>query len=136
MDDADDFEVDPAIAEAMGFSGFGMGKKRKFNPNDGFVDPDANASKTPVDRANTSHMPARKQNPEKSSNAKTQLPERVTTVESSESSAREAGAGTAIAQQEEPTLEQLRHGVRDENGDIAYFLPSFLEDPWKDLKPQ
>ncbi|KAF4548996.1 Hypothetical protein D9617_24g017100 [Elsinoe fawcettii] len=30
-------------------------------------------------------------------------------------------------------LQQLRQGVRDEHGDIAYFLPSFLEDPWKDL---
>lgn len=27
-----------------------------------------------------------------------------------------------------------RHGVRNEQGDMVYFLPSFLEDPWKELR--
>jgi hypothetical protein len=30
-------------------------------------------------------------------------------------------------------LNALRHGVRAENGDTAYFLPSFVEDPWAKL---
>jgi len=30
-------------------------------------------------------------------------------------------------------LNALRHGVRMENGDTAYFLPSFVEDPWAKL---
>lgn len=30
-------------------------------------------------------------------------------------------------------LNALRHGVRNENGDTAYFLPSFVEDPWEKL---
>ncbi|KAI4953382.1 hypothetical protein J4E86_006925 [Alternaria arbusti] len=30
-------------------------------------------------------------------------------------------------------LNALRHGVRMENGDTAYFLPSFVEDPWARL---
>ena len=132
MDDTEDFEVDPAIAEAMGFSGFGMGKKRKFNPNDGFVDPDTTASKTKNNGANTStHTTTRTHDSKQRPNENAQLPERVATTRSPE-----GGPATATAQQGEPTLEQLRHGVRDENGDIAYFLPSFLEDPWKDLKPQ
>jgi len=36
--------------------------------------------------------------------------------------------GPAIPQAE---LAALRNGVPDENGDKAYFLPSFVEDPWK-----
>lgn len=28
-------------------------------------------------------------------------------------------------------LNALRFGVRNENGDAAYFLPSFVEDPWR-----
>ncbi|KAJ4347012.1 uncharacterized protein N0V89_010946 [Didymosphaeria variabile] len=36
--------------------------------------------------------------------------------------------GPAITQAE---LIALRNGVPDENGDKAYFLPSFVEDPWE-----
>ncbi|KAJ4303789.1 hypothetical protein N0V90_002690 [Kalmusia sp. IMI 367209] len=36
--------------------------------------------------------------------------------------------GPAISRAE---LAALRNGVRDENGDNAYFLPSFVEDPWE-----
>jgi hypothetical protein len=31
-------------------------------------------------------------------------------------------------------LNALRNGVRAENGDTAYFLPSFVEDPWARLR--
>ena len=31
-------------------------------------------------------------------------------------------------------LNMLRNGVRTENGDTAYFLPSFVEDPWARLR--
>jgi len=27
-------------------------------------------------------------------------------------------------------LAALRKGVRDRDGDVAYFMPSFVEDPW------
>ena len=30
-------------------------------------------------------------------------------------------------------LNALRNGVQNENGDTAYFLPSFVEDPWAKL---
>lgn len=36
--------------------------------------------------------------------------------------------GPCITQAE---LNALRSGVKDENGDTAYFLPSFVEDPWE-----
>ncbi|KAF2244580.1 hypothetical protein BU26DRAFT_81718 [Trematosphaeria pertusa] len=38
--------------------------------------------------------------------------------------------GPAIPRAE---LYALRNGVMDENGDTAYFLPSFVEDPWENL---
>lgn len=31
------------------------------------------------------------------------------------------------------SLQALRRGIRNERGDMAYFLPSFLEDPWEEL---
>ncbi|KAL1794407.1 hypothetical protein ACET3X_007828 [Alternaria dauci] len=31
-------------------------------------------------------------------------------------------------------LNALRNGVRMDNGDTAYFLPSFVEDPWAKLR--
>ena len=39
--------------------------------------------------------------------------------------------GPAISRAE---LNALRNGVQTENGDTAYFLPSFVEDPWAKLK--
>lgn len=38
--------------------------------------------------------------------------------------------GPSISQAE---LQALRHGVKDNNGNTAYFLPSFVEDPWEKL---
>lgn len=38
--------------------------------------------------------------------------------------------GPAIPRAE---LNALRHGVKGEDGEIAYFLPSFVEDPWERL---
>jgi hypothetical protein len=34
----------------------------------------------------------------------------------------------------EDELNALRFGVRNEQGDMAYFLPSFVEDPWAKIK--
>jgi hypothetical protein len=31
-------------------------------------------------------------------------------------------------------LEAFRKGVKDGNGDVAFFLPSFIEDPWAKLE--
>lgn len=39
--------------------------------------------------------------------------------------------GTPISRSD---LNALRSGVRVENGDTAYFLPSFIEDPWEKMK--
>lgn len=41
MEAGEDMDIDPAIAAAMGFASFGMksGEKRKYNSNDGYVNP-------------------------------------------------------------------------------------------------
>ncbi len=41
MEGEEDMEIDPSIAAAMGFSSFGAkpGEKRKYNSNEGYVDP-------------------------------------------------------------------------------------------------
>ena len=41
MEAGEDIDIDPAIAAAMGFASFGTkpGEKRKYNSNDGYVDP-------------------------------------------------------------------------------------------------
>ncbi|GAB7344395.1 hypothetical protein MBLNU457_2251t1 [Dothideomycetes sp. NU457] len=33
-----------------------------------------------------------------------------------------------------PPQQAYRYGVKNEHGDMAYFLPSFLEDPWEELR--
>lgn len=45
---------------------------------------------------------------------------------------RECGGAGAdeVASSTEAPLSAYRMGVRNANGDIAYFLPSFIEDPW------
>ncbi|SMR54508.1 unnamed protein product [Zymoseptoria tritici ST99CH_1E4] len=47
-EEEEEFGIDPAIAAAMGFTGFGAkpSKKRKFDRNDGFVDPSISATST------------------------------------------------------------------------------------------
>lgn len=50
--------------------------------------------------------------------------------EKSDSSVMTSFGGPAISQAE---LAALRAGVPDGNGDRAYFLPSFVKDPWEPL---
>ena len=114
-------DIDPAIAEAMGFSGFGTQttKKRKHGSEDAFVGAQAastGSNKEPIgsrDAGASKAAPAHK----KSGGP----PEHLATQTDADG---------------KPTLDALRHGVKNENGDMVYFLPSFLEDPWKDLRPR
>ncbi|KAK4613812.1 hypothetical protein CLAFUW4_09026 [Fulvia fulva] len=131
MDGEDDFEVDPAIAAAMGFAGFGTqpSKKRKFNKDDGFVDPEGNAASTPQGTS-ANRLPLGE-------------PKAMRTVGQPEMAPAIANDDASSSQAEEhngnsgpPSLEALRHGVKNERGDTAYFLPGFIEDPWAGLKAQ
>ncbi|KAI7216524.1 hypothetical protein KC333_g4789 [Hortaea werneckii] len=135
MADQDDFEIDPAIAEAMGFSGFGTqpgGKKRKFDGGDAFVDP---AIKKQTEAQNSSDLAgsARGANitPLGQRSALSGLDNAAPTSEAHAN--RSPVGGEASGQQD---LQALRYGVKNDKGDTAYFLPSFIEDPWKGLEPK
>lgn len=151
MDEDDDMEIDPAIAEAMGFAGFGAQKKRKFNPDDGFVDPAASNSRKPGKGKGANSTPLGQNN--------TKSPAHPTPTNMYDPKSRTSGGAATVAQAEfpeganatsgsttaastsgdadgAPNLEALRKGVRNENGDTVIFLPSFLEDPWKGLQPK
>nr|POE47994.1 hypothetical protein CFP56_01322 [Quercus suber] len=128
------FEVDPAIAEAMGFSGFGMqpNKKRKFDINDGFVDPDS---------AGSSHFSKNNGNGANSLPLGTRVVNRtgsavVTATNASNLACDKERNASNSLRPDEASLEALRHGVRNGRGDMVYFLPSFLENPWQSQRQQ
>lgn len=130
MADSEGFEIDPAIAAAMGFSGFGMqpGKKRKFDAGgEAFVD--SNIQQTATDSS-------KDQSSGRGANT-TPLGSRSSGTQKSAAEAEAAGVpGGRAGGDQTPTLEDFRHGVSNERGDMVYFLPSFIEDPWKGLEPK
>ena len=150
MADTEHMEVDPSITRMMGFSGFGNARKRrKFDPNDGFVDPKASGpnhqSKREVNNANNT---APGDTVAKNSSASQGVPARSSdsggamkaqesikdSTSGSNFSAINIRDGANRGDREERSLQALRDGVRNESGDMVYFLPSFLEDPWKDVR--
>lgn len=126
MDNDDDFDVDPAMAAAMGFSGFGnQGKKRKFGGNETFVDP-----KSSNDNSGAKSKPTA--NSASAGNA-TPLGKRREVPPNSE----KAFSSTVEPTHDgKPTLDQLRDGVRNVKGDLVIFMPNFIEDPWANLNPK
>lgn len=144
MDSGDDFDIDPAIAAAMGFSGFGKApnKKRKYD-NDGFVDPDITAA-PPGTKANQLPLGERKatKSTKHTGNSPPPPPPPQTTKvpfrsETQQQSGHHRASETDSNNGGAPiTLEALKNGVRNERGDLAIFLPSFIEDPWAGLKAQ
>ena len=145
MAENSDFGVDPEIAQAMGFSSFGMqpGKKRKLNTDAAWnVDGESENSiavdsKNPATRSSASSRALShgiskvaadkeylKPGAEQESAAGTIPPHRSTDTASK------------IDGNDAESLRALQHGVRNENGDMVYFLPSFLEDPWRNLRAQ
>ncbi|RMX92827.1 hypothetical protein D0868_13200 [Hortaea werneckii] len=121
MADQDDFEIDPAIAEAMGFSGFGTqpgGRKRKFDGGDAFVDPTIK----------------KQTEAQSSSDLRSALSGVENGAPTSGAHANQGSVGGEASGQQD--LQALRYGVKNDKGDTAYFLPSFIEDPWKGLEPK
>ncbi|GAB7360782.1 hypothetical protein MBLNU230_g0769t1 [Neophaeotheca triangularis] len=153
MDQDDDFAVDPAIAEAMGFTSFGAqsGTKRKYNKDDGYVDPEAKkrlqaqgkgANATPLG-VREKHASAGDVAPAEVESAGSfgagaaSLPPRPE-VQAEEVAAPTEGRAFAtqggVGETGDPCLQAFRKGVGNERGDMVYFQPSFIEDPWKGLK--
>ncbi|CAK1367116.1 hypothetical protein CB0940_10440 [Cercospora beticola] len=144
MDDQEDFTIDPAIAAAMGFAGFGTQnkQKRKFNSDgdaDGFVDPGVHARKT-----GANNVPVRARSEQKVATGNDQstfaaMGQEVKTgiesaAASSSSNGFDAGGLYDPKTQESPSLEALRRGVKNVRGDFVYFSKGFLEDPWSGLR--
>ena len=102
MDDINDQE----IAAAMGFSSFGGTKKRRLSQAE--EKHTQTSSPQAADTKNT-RSPATSPQDEAAT---------VTDV---------SFGGPSIPRAE---LGALRQGVIDASGDKAYFLPSFVEDPW------
>jgi hypothetical protein len=132
----DDMEIDPEIAAAMGFASFGGAtKKRKLNVDEAVVDT-ANKGKSATGSnsqplGQPTARPAAKEppgNPRIRSSAIVRTANKRAAAKVIETTTNTYPAsGTA-------NLGALRKGVRNARGDTAYFLPSFLEDPWESLR--
>lgn len=134
MADTEEFDIDPAIAEAMGFSSFGMqAKKRKFDHNDGFVD---SAAAKPENQTESNITAIRVRPAGVDGPTSAQHPHGEHGVQQAATDEITVATAAADGNSEKPTLEQLRRGVKSDQGDTVYFLPSFIEDPWKDIRPR
>ena len=104
----DDLEIDPAIAEAMGFTSFGS-KRRKHTAraDDAFIDDSGNqiAASTGANDVPLGKRPA---------------------VSATQEQVQEQGDTNM-------TTVVARRGVKNARGDMVVFMPSFVEDPWKGL---
>lgn len=143
MDDEEDMD----IAAAMGFGAFGGTKKRKYEH--------ATSTQATVDAsgANSTQLGVRTR---KSPINRNEVPEESEAQESkirvaAESTASSANISSAPRDQfrndaaaletmsfggppiTRGELNALKFGVRNRNGDTAYFLPNFVEDPWAHL---
>ena len=140
MADDEDVELDPAIAEAMGFSGFGAqpGKKRKLNSTVAIT----GRNSQPLGKQGN-----RKPQTGPSGDAMTSLKPKISSISADVVQAGSADSTTQdsasmgqpamaanINDNDKNNLRALAAGVRNENGDMVYFLPSFIEDPWARLK--
>ncbi|KAF3010714.1 hypothetical protein E8E13_006498 [Curvularia kusanoi] len=157
----EDFDENDEMAAMMGFSSFGGTKKRKFDQTNSPAKDDYSASganstelgvrtKTlETDQPTGEYVPsvsavtkpaaaglagflARGQAmPDRPPKA-TSLPQADENDESVSASELVSFGGPSVSRSE---LNALRFGVKDANGDTAYFMPSFVEDPWEKLLP-
>lgn len=150
MADIGENEIDPAIAEAMGFSGFGMqqGKKRKLNSDMAFVESSTTSSEKQVKGKSMTNVDSRnsKKNTAAGDHAVVEDTLHSASADRLPNDQQDSpGAGTAVIDtatpsdlngDDEQTLRALAYGVRNKNGDMVYFQQSFLEDPWRNLEPR
>lgn len=142
--DMDDQEIDPAIAEAMGFTSFGS-KRRKHaaRADDAFIDDSGNQISASTG-ANDIPLGTRavaasemKEKIQEHGNSK----DNTASTTRAEGGQEEQATGEGEAQTDNwtpgfPTpqeLAALRRGIKNARGDMVVFLPSFIQDPWKSL---
>jgi hypothetical protein len=142
-----DMEIDPEIAAMMGFGSFGGNKKRKFGADDAFTDAQSGQqqeSQQVASKANAIPVAEARSRPVVPVQAPPpgELPlltfhlhyfyEWILTVpvDATRDNPRD---NITLPDGNTMSLQALRRGIRNERGDMAYFLPSFLEDPWEKL---
>jgi len=145
--DMDDLEIDPAIAEAMGFTSFGS-KRRKHaaRADDAFVDDSGNQipastgandiplGARPVPSATKEHTQEQGDTEHEATSIA-----RLEVTQNEQPRAEEAKVGKVQEDNWTPgfpapqELAALRRGVKNARGDMVVFMPSFIEDPWKGL---
>ncbi|CAD0083101.1 unnamed protein product [Aureobasidium vineae] len=136
--DMDDLEIDPAIAEAMGFTSFGS-KRRKHaaRADDAFIDDSGNQlpASTGANDIPLGTRPAMGSSTEKAQEQERAGKEASTTrVENTQARAGKVQTDNwTPGFPDAPELAALRRGVKNARGDMVLFMPSFIEDPWKGL---
>lgn len=156
--DDDGFEVDPALAAAMGFSAFGNAtKRRKYVHHDAVVagvEGTAGDGRVSAQGANAMPLGVKREAKRKrvlleDGDGGALIDDRVevsTADDIAASRSDEAPKGDMLPLRVEERddrvaesstgshpIQAYRDGVRLATGDVAYFLPSFIEDPWKTL---
>lgn len=156
----EDFDENDEMAAMMGFSSFGGTKKRKFDQahspaKEEYSASGANSTELGVrTKAPDNEQLSGEEAPSTVSHAKPPppanglasflargqaLPEKPARAPHSQDGPARTGpsesetvsfGGTSISRAE---LNALRFGVKNQDGDTAYFLPSFVEDPWAAL---
>jgi hypothetical protein len=145
--DMDDLEIDPAIAEAMGFTSFGS-KRRKHTAraDDAFID-DSGTQIPASTGANDIPLGARPVKNTTTENIQEQgniEGEAISTVRVEETQKEQPQAMDTRVEEVQADnwtagfpppqeLSALRRGVKNARGDMVVFMPSFIEDPWKGL---
>ncbi|KAI5253733.1 hypothetical protein E4T42_02691 [Aureobasidium subglaciale] len=141
----DDFEMDPAMAEAMGFTSFGS-KRRKHTAraDEAFVDDSGNqipastgANDIPLGtRPAASDVMERAQEQEISKEipmTEVARPEHRRAMETLEAIEEVQADDWTPGFPSSQELAALRRGIKNARGDMVVFMPSFIEDPWKGL---
>ncbi|KAG9594707.1 hypothetical protein KCU77_g4900, partial [Aureobasidium melanogenum] len=140
--DMDDLEIDPAIAEAMGFTSFGS-KRRKHaaRADDAFID-DSGKHIPASTGANDIPLGTRaipSETKEKVQEQGNSGDNAASTTRREDMQEEQAEVGEAQADNWTPgfpapqELAALRRGIKNARGDMVVFMPSFIEDPWKGL---
>lgn len=135
-----EMEIDPEIAAQMGFGSFGgASKKRKFNPDDAFTGATNSNIQEPQQFASKANaVPVAESRPRKNDDTlaagECAMSACSSPPQKSDMRLDNARDNLVLSDGTTVNLQALRRGVRNERGDMAYFLPSFLEDPWEKLK--
>jgi hypothetical protein len=147
MDDYEDPEIDTRLGDLMGFTNFGakpQAKKQRTSEEEAATSSNAvplgqrqDRDADDHDKGKQAQMRELTHNP--AASKRHQDPLAATSVSPTTSEQAKGAFPTGVPMEifDKLTwkeLEAYRKGVKQQNGDLAYFLPSFIEDPWAKLE--